>query len=130
MDLINSDWSGSVELIKAFSIDEQFDFSSLEAYESVCDYFLFDTKGDLPGGTGKGFDWRLLKKNTSAKPFFLSGGIGLANTKALKDFFSSSEAVNCHAIDVNSKFEEEPGLKKIEELEKFMVELGIGPPTN
>ena len=71
-----------------------------------------------------------LKKNTSAKPFFLSGGIGLANTKALKDFFSSSEAVNCHAIDVNSKFEEEPGLKKIEELEKFMVELGIGSPTN
>ena len=130
VDLIRSDWSGSIKVIKAFSIDEQFDFSSLEAYESVCDYFLFDTKGDLPGGTGKVFDWRLLKKNNSAKPFFLSGGIGLADAKALKEFFKSAEAANCHAIDVNSKFEKMPGLKNIEELEKFMVELGIGPHTN
>ena len=130
MDLIQSEWSGSIEVIKAFSIDQQFDFSNLEAYENVCDYFLFDTKGELPGGTGKGFDWRLLKKNKSAKPFFLSGGIGLDDTKALKEFFSSSEAAHCYAIDVNSKFEKEPGLKQIEELEKFMIELGIGPLRN
>lgn len=130
MDLVESEWSGSIKIIKAFSIDEQFDFNNLEAYEGVCDYFLFDTKGDLPGGTGKGFDWRLLKKNRSAKPFFLSGGIGLADTEAIKEFFNSPEAASCHAIDVNSKFETEPGLKQIEELEKFMDELGIAPRTN
>ena len=45
-----------VEIIKVFSIKDAFDFSVLAAYEEVCDYFLFDTKGKLPGGNGYAFD--------------------------------------------------------------------------
>ena len=123
--LIDSDKQVNVEIIKAFSIDEAFDFRILDAYEDVCDYYLFDTKGELPGGTGKSFDWRLLRNYPSSKPFLLSGGIGPEDAEAIKDFLQSPEASHCIAIDVNSRFEKEPGLKNIEDLQKFIDELGF-----
>ena len=110
-----------VEVIKAFSIKNTFDFSTLEAYENSCDYFLFDTKGSLPGGNGFTFDWSLLKEYPSKKPFFISGGIGLENTKAIKELLNTN--LPLFAIDVNSKFELAPGLKKIEALKQFKKEL-------
>lgn len=110
-----------VEVIKAFSVKDAFDFSSLEAYENSCDFFLFDTKGPLPGGNGYTFDWSLLKGYPSQKPFFLSGGIGLENTQEIKELLNTN--LPLYAIDVNSKFEVTPGLKKIEELKQFKKEL-------
>ena len=110
-----------VEVIKAFSVKDAFDFSMLEAYENSCDFFLFDTKGSLPGGNGYTFDWSLLKEYPSQKPFFLSGGIGLENTQEIKELLNTD--LPLHAIDVNSKFEVAPGLKKIEELTQFKNEL-------
>jgi phosphoribosylanthranilate isomerase len=110
-----------VEVIKAFSVKDVFDFSTLEAYESSCDFFLFDTKGALPGGNGYTFDWSLLKEYPSQKPFFLSGGIGLENTQEIKELLNTD--LPLFAIDVNSKFELAPGLKKIEELKQFKKEL-------
>ena len=106
-------------IIKVFSIKDQFDFSVLETFEDVCDCFLFDTKGKLPGGNGYVFDWSLLKNYPSKKPYFLSGGIGLENIAQIKEFLKRPEAKYCHAIDVNSKFEVQPGLKKIKELKEF-----------
>jgi len=110
-----------VEVIKAFSVKNVFDFSTLEAYESSCDFFLFDTKCALPGGNGYTFDWSLLKEYPSQKPFFLSGGIGLENTQEIKELLNTD--LPLFAIDVNSKFELAPGLKKIEELKQFKKEL-------
>jgi len=112
-----------IEIIKVFSIKNEFDFSVLEKYEDVCDYFLFDTKGKLPGGNGYTFNWDVLKDYPSTKPYFLSGGIGLKSVKTIKAFKESPASKYCYAIDVNSKFEIEPGLKNIEELEKFKHEL-------
>ena len=123
--LLNSMGRETLEIIKAFSIHEDFNFEILESYEQVCDYFLFDTKGELPGGTGRGFDWKLLKKNKSPKPFFLSGGIGPGDVDMLKEFFNSPEAINCHALDVNSRFEVEPGRKNMDELKIFKNNLGL-----
>ena len=68
----------TIEIIKVFSIKDHFNFEILAPYEKVCDYYLFDTKGALPGGNGYAFDWKVLEKYPSTKPFFLSGGIGLA----------------------------------------------------
>ena len=110
-----------VEVIKAFSVKNTFDFSTLEAYEGSCDFFLFDTKGALPGGNGYTFDWSLLKEYPSQKPFFLSGGIGLENTQEIKELLNTN--LPLFAIDVNSKFELAPGLKKIEALKQFKKEL-------
>jgi phosphoribosylanthranilate isomerase len=107
----------SIEIIKVFSVDDSFDFEVLKPFESVCDYFLFDTKGKLPGGNGTTFDWKVLEKYPSSKPFFLSGGIGIEEMEAVKEI--SKTNLPLYAIDVNSKFEIEPGLKNTEKLNSF-----------
>ncbi|WP_298902527.1 phosphoribosylanthranilate isomerase [uncultured Psychroserpens sp.] len=108
-----------VEIIKVFSIKDDFDFSVLQPYESLCNYFLFDTKGKLPGGNGYAFNWDILSKYPSSKPYFLSGGIGNSEIENLKQFKATQASKYCYAIDVNSKFEIKPGLKNIFELEQF-----------
>jgi phosphoribosylanthranilate isomerase len=101
-----------IEIIKVFSVDDDFDFEVLKPFEAVCDYFLFDTKGKLPGGNGTTFDWKVLEKYPSSKPFFLSGGIGIEEMDAVKEITKTN--LPLYAIDINSKFEIEPGLKNIE----------------
>jgi phosphoribosylanthranilate isomerase len=107
----------SVEIIKVFSVDDNFDFEVLKPFETVCDYFLFDTKGKLPGGNGTTFDWKVLEMYPSNKPFFLSGGIGIEEMEAVKEIAKTN--LPLYAIDVNSKFEIEPGLKNTEKLNSF-----------
>ena len=101
-----------IDVIKVFSILDTFDFDLLKPYENVCDYFLFDTKGKLPGGNGTTFDWKVLGNYPSTKPFFLSGGIGMDNIEAINEILKTNLPI--YAIDVNSKFEIEPGLKNIQ----------------
>jgi len=115
-----------VEIIKVFSIKETFDFSVLQAYETVCDYFLFDTKGKNPGGNGYTFNWEVLKNYPSTKPYFLSGGIGLVEVDNLVTFLKNKKSNYCYAIDINSKFEIKPGLKDIDRLKEFKNKLKNG----
>ena len=115
-DLCRSLRQKGVNIIKAFSIDEKFNFAMLNNYKSFCDLFLFDTKGDMPGGNGAAFDWKLLKNYDNEKPFFLSGGISLDN---IEDIISLSKTMQIYGIDVNSMFETEPGLKDISKLEEL-----------
>lgn len=111
--------SKGVKIIKAFSIDLEFDFNILYDYESSCDHFLFDTKGKLPGGNGTTFDWNILNQYKLNKPFFLSGGIGLEEIASINEFQKQAISRNCIAIDVNSKFESKPGLKMEKKLYNF-----------
>lgn len=112
-----------VEIIKVFSVKDDFDFGLLEAYETVVDYFLFDTKGKNKGGNGITFNWEVLKEYPSKKPFFLSGGIGPEEVEAISElqaYFKENGMENLlYAIDVNSKFEEKAGLKNTEKLKEF-----------
>lgn len=110
--------STGVELIKAFGIHPGFDFTALEPYLPVVDYFLFDTQTEAHGGSGKIFDWQLLEKYPWPKPYFLSGGISLEHTAQIKEI--SDERL--YAIDVNSRFELAPGLKDIAKLKSFFKE--------
>lgn len=112
-----------IKIIKVFSMKDDFDFGQLKHYEDVCDFYLFDTKGKLPGGNGYVFNWEVLKDYPSTKPYFLSGGIGLEEIDSLKEFVKRPESKYCEVIDVNSKFEIEPGLKDVEKLKKFKEEL-------
>ena len=107
------------EIIKVFSVGNNFDFSLIKDYEDVSNYFLFDTKGKLPGGNGFSFDWQVMKNYPSTKPYFLSGGIGMEQSNALKEFFKMPESKYCFAIDVNSRFEIEPGLKAEDLVREF-----------
>ena len=109
-----------IEIIKVFSIKDEFNFEELKPFELVCDYYLFDTKGKLPGGNGFKFNWEVLKDYPSKKSFFLSGGIGLEDMDSIKEFMQQQESKYCHAIDVNSKFEIEPGFKDIGKLKDFI----------
>ncbi|MEO0899558.1 MAG: phosphoribosylanthranilate isomerase [Bacteroidota bacterium] len=113
-----------VKVIKVFSIqNNEIDFDVLEEYETCTDYFLFDTKikGKL-GGTGQAFDWSILEEYPSNKPFFLSGGLSLLNIEeALKQRFPQ-----LMAIDVNSKFEDRPGLKNLDKLTQLKEILDEG----
>jgi phosphoribosylanthranilate isomerase len=124
---------GKVPLvIKVFSIKDRFNFAILTPYEAVCDYYLFDTKGKLPGGNGYTFNWKVLDKYPSEKPYFLSGGIGPESVEKLGHFLKSKTSQYCYAIDVNSAFEIEPGLKDTEKLRIFKgsLQTGHGPIHN
>jgi len=108
-----------IEVIKVFSIKDEFNFEKLKPYETVCHYYLFDTKGKLPGGNGYTFNWKVLENYSSTKPYFLSGGIGLNELDKVKSFLQNDNSEYCHAIDVNSRFEIEAGLKNIELIKEF-----------
>ena len=113
----------TIQLIKVFSIKDEFNFEALKSYEDIVDFYLFDTKGKLPGGNGYTFNWNILKEYPSKKPYFLSGGIGLEEIDNLHSFFKIPTSKYCHAIDVNSKFEIAPGLKDIRLLQELKEKL-------
>jgi len=112
-----------IEIIKVFGIKDKFNFDILKPYLEVVDYFLFDTKGKERGGNGTKFDWKVLEKYPFEKPFFLSGGIGLEDVDIIMSFLRRQESKHCFGLDVNSKFESEPGLKNINEVKNFKNKL-------
>ena len=109
----------SLEVIKAFGVDEYFDFSILNAYAAVVDYFLFDTKTKAHGGSGKTFDWKILDGYPLDKPYFLSGGIDLEHAAAI----NAMEDSRLYTLDINSRFEVEPGVKDAEKIKEFIKEM-------
>jgi phosphoribosylanthranilate isomerase len=112
------DLSSEVEVIKAFRVSSETDIDKMVApYDNVCDYYLFDTGGlkESFGGTGQQFDWSILTKAKIEKPFFLSGGIGPDDAERIRAF----KHPDFFAIDINSKFEKEPGLKDMGAILKF-----------
>lgn len=109
-----------VGVIKAFSVGaDGLDFGALKAYEAQVDYFLFDTRGKHPGGNGVPFSWELLEAYLLEKPFFLSGGIGNESIEALRAFRHPQWL----GVDINSRFEDAPGLKNKAALEAFYAAL-------
>jgi phosphoribosylanthranilate isomerase len=107
-----------VNIIKVFNIDEEFEFSIIHDYKPFCNYFLFDTKTEDYGGSGKSFNWKLLEKYDNEVPYFLSGGIGEEEIKEILEL--KSNGFNIHAIDINSKAELEPGIKDIQKVVKII----------
>lgn len=111
----------NIHLWKVFSIKDSFNFDQLTPYESIVNAFLFDTKGKHKGGNGYTFDWSVLKEYHSSKPFILSGGIGLQELPDLIKILATELPIL--AIDVNSKFEIEPGFKRTRDLKLFQEQL-------
>lgn len=109
----------TLTVIKAFGVDENFDFTILDAYQNTVDYFLFDTKTKTHGGSGKTFDWHVLSKYTLDKPYFLSGGIDLEHVVKIREINDE----RLYALDINSRFEAEPGVKNAEKIKEFISEM-------
>jgi phosphoribosylanthranilate isomerase len=108
-----------LSVIKSFSVDNDFDFSKLKPYCKVVDYFLFDTKAELRGGNGKKFNWLKLQEYPFEKPYFLSGGISPGDAKKIIDLNDKRMV----AVDINSRFEIEPGKKDVKLIQKFYKQL-------
>lgn len=109
----------SVRIIKSLAIKDPGDLELAEAYEDVCDAFLFDTKGRLPGGNGAPFDWNVLRGYGGRLPFLLSGGIGPGDERRIREF----NVPGCIGIDLNSRFETAPGVKDVAALKTFIETL-------
>ena len=106
-------------LIKAFPIATKEDFEKTREYEGRVDYFLFDTRCEGYGGSGKRFDWSILTEYEGETPFLLSGGIRPENAEAIRNFRHPRFA----GIDLNSGFEIEPGLKEVDKLKNFIQQI-------
>lgn len=103
-------------VFKAFSVDDSFDFAVTIPYKKYVDYFVFDTKAPGGhGGHGVAFDWKILDKYDNEIPFLLAGGVSLENVEEVKKLTH----LNLFGIDVNSKFEIEPGVKDMEKLREL-----------
>ena len=107
-------FKGRVTVIKAFGLNEDFDFEQLYAYADHVDFFLLDTKTNIHGGSGLSFDWGILDKYELDIPFFLSGGLSLENLDEIKNITHPQ----FYGVDLNSRFETEPAMKDIKKLEK------------
>ncbi|RHR41047.1 phosphoribosylanthranilate isomerase [Parabacteroides sp. AF18-52] len=103
-------------IIKAFSIASADDLTCTTEYEERTDYFLFDTKCNSYGGSGKQFDWSVLASYKGNTPFLLSGGIAPDSVDAVRNFRHPQLA----GIDLNSGFETEPGMKDAEKIKTFI----------
>jgi phosphoribosylanthranilate isomerase len=110
-----------LKVLKAFSVDEQFDFATVEPYQQGCDFFLFDTKGKDYGGNGVTFDWSVLQNYQLPVPFLLSGGLGPEHGQAIRQLRHPM----LYGIDLNSRFETSPGRKDIALIGKLLEELEI-----
>src|SRR4030042_2234627 len=105
--------------IKVFGIEPGFDFKILEPYLYCCDYFLFDTKAEIQGGSGKKFTWSLLGEYKLDKPFFLSGGISYSDIREIRNLKHKA----LMGVDINSRFELSPGMKDAELIRSFINEI-------
>ncbi|MBI3617996.1 MAG: phosphoribosylanthranilate isomerase [Candidatus Omnitrophica bacterium] len=100
------------KIIKAFRVSDVFDFKSVLQYK--VDAYLFDTfQEETAGGTGKTFNWDLLKNYKFDKPVILSGGLNPENVR------QAIEAVHPYAVDVSSGVEKAPGVKGYQLVQAF-----------
>lgn len=106
-----------LEIFKVVSVKEDIEWSSLSSYLPYVDYFLFDTFTQAYGGSGKTFDWEILKNYPFEKPFLLSGGVSIENIPDIQKL--KSEVPHLAGLDINSKFEIEPALKDVAKIKEF-----------
>jgi len=99
-----------VQLVKAFSVDDRFDFAETIKFEHA-DLFLFDAAGKYKGGNGSTFNHDLLQDYKGNKPFWLSGGIGYAEAEDVLQ--NTAKWPLLYGLDINSRIEISPGVKDV-----------------
>lgn len=116
---IDPDIRKGIKIMKAISVKSEEDIQRCKEYYGHVDYFLFDTKTPMKGGSGEQFDWSVLQSYEGTTPFLLSGGIGPEDASRVRAFSHP----RCIGIDINSRFEEEPAFKNVNMLRKFISEV-------
>jgi len=102
------------KVIKAFRVKNKIDLAKISRYNTFA--YLFDAfvKSKV-GGTGKQFDWKLIKHIKSLKkPIFLSGGLTAKNIE------QAIKIVRPHWVDASSSLEKYPGKKDHQKVKAFI----------
>ena len=108
------------KLIKSFAVNDKFKLSSVKKYR--VDAYLFDTYQEGAfGGTGKSFNWQMLKNHNLDKPVILSGGLNAENVN------EAIEIVKPYCIDVSSGIEKSPGIKDPRLIRSLFEKIGVRP---
>lgn len=101
-----------VKIIKAFRVGQDFDIERVKKYK--VDAYLFDTYQEAQfGGTGKTFNWDIIKNVKWIKPVILSGGLKSENIR------DALETVKPDSIDISSGVEKMPGIKNHNLIREF-----------
>ena len=109
-----------IQTIKAFRLGEDENIPwMIKDYKDCCDMYLFDTMGAGYGGTGKKFNWEVMRDLDIQKPFFLSGGIEPDDAHSIREFTQQPVAKDLFAVDINSRFELAPGVKDLRRVKEF-----------
>jgi phosphoribosylanthranilate isomerase len=105
-------------VMKAVGIADGDDLPKLESYFGVADQILVDAKppkgGELPGGNGLSFDWRLIAGRRWPCPWMLAGGLTAENVA------EAVKMTGAKQVDVSSGVEDALGLKNAELIQKFV----------
>lgn len=107
-----------LKVMKAFGINADIDWNELRKYEGSVDLFILDTLTAKYGGSGRKFDWSILKEYPLDIPFLLSGGIGPEDADAVR--YAAATLPHMAGVDINSRFETAPGVKNVEAVDKFL----------
>lgn len=106
-------------VFKAFGIKQRPDWTEMSSYEGTAEMFVFDTFCKCKGGSGRKFEWHMLENYPLSTPYLLSGGIGPEDV----DNVLSAVRPKMAGVDINSRFESEPGVKDIDKLIHFILSL-------
>ncbi|MBO4673182.1 MAG: phosphoribosylanthranilate isomerase [Bacteroidaceae bacterium] len=117
---LRSTMDEEVKIIKMIQIASPQDLENASQYEGKVDYFLFETKCQGYGGSGKQFDWEILKAYNGSTPFLLTGGIGPDDAERIRTLNSQLSTLNFIGIDLNSRFETAPALKNVQRIKAFV----------
>lgn len=113
--------ANNVTVIKAFRLSENDPIDwMVRPYHEGTDMYMFDTLGSGYGGTGKKFDWTVLKNSSIDKLFYLSGGIEPGDEAKLNQFRTEDAARKLFAVDINSRFETSAGIKDMAMIKTFI----------
>ncbi|WP_114750104.1 phosphoribosylanthranilate isomerase [Pleomorphovibrio marinus] len=108
----------NIEVIKVFRVGNVWEWDRVTPYLDLADWFLFDTETPQYGGSGKRFDWGIIHSYPFDRPFLLSGGIDEGHMEAVLAL--AKEQPMMKGVDINSKFEQAPGLKELDKVKRFI----------
>jgi len=113
--------SAGLKVIKAIGVNDDIDWATVSHYEDKVDLYVLDTLTAIHGGSGRKFNWALLRGYPLSTPFLLSGGIGPDDAEAVKK--AASVLPLMAGVDINSRFETIPGAKSPQLIANFIENL-------
>jgi phosphoribosylanthranilate isomerase len=106
-------------VMKAIGVANADDLARIGDYDGVADQILVDAKppkgGEVPGGNGLSFDWRLIEGRDWRGPWMLAGGLAPDNVAAAVRLTGAAQ------VDVSSGVESAPGVKDLNRIRAFMA---------